>query len=998
MIKKRKNNKAHAVGITFTTGDLGYNIDQFNKRMGTCWGQSAKDVAPNSGYVNGDTTPSGSTADSGNSSGDAGQGGAVGESLNENILNADKVEYQQVRAYTTKDDFDSGHYAVCEADDDGSYFDDLVAENSFYAVVLGDFSCLYGGYDDEDDYEFDSEAEHDDKFKPTKVWPANLDTSHLAEALTEDVEKEIKIQNNPDIIEDEEELEPPISLDYFPNNMGINLSSVKSEKWTEQDDGQLKKIEIEFDPATEEEIEEQGGLPGEKVEESLNNGIDLEYYDLSVDDGENSHIFSSFIYSADEEEVIKALSQLTEKDEEAVEADLDNLVDKYYDNLLDYFEDKAKEAGLDEYVENKADYDDHSYDDADAWYDTSWERESLEEKLDYNTQVRKMTELNSGLYKNISAMSDEKLEFNRNVCKAEALWHALRQIENEMKVRGTIKEVTKRANLISFTADALDTADCQRVHDLAKDAPTLIAEAEAKGNRIADDQLKYLVIYFIYASVLQNLELAGAIKDYIINKYTVRAQDLKTHIQNEISDANIKTRLANIVNSLTESMKGNTDMQELDEAQIYSHKKEEYFEIPDEIQILPQQQVEDFVKQMEPEELFTIGYITPVYFYAELDSVFSLVKATELEGYTGMDYRDANIDAKDKDARLANAKRQINTYADVIDKSQGHRMNANGEKFSTRYRATNKLALNPLKSDEYTEYEYETDANGDVILDPKTKKPIIKKDAEGNDVVKVHLDLSKILFYPKVGSRPNVTYYLDLHDGKGFSKVGRDILVNVLYKRVEEAAMLKDNATIEKEATKAGLKFIKDQGFASLKDFMDAYPGLSPTDYKYCIEKGLDPTTFLKDHPYSKRWTMGQFTDKVKKTIEQDSATISTQDLNAGKGYSPSTSVGGNGLRHLNKEEEKPQVRALYSNQVYYISGRPGTYGKKLHEGLTEDSHTVQAYKDWINEPTFAEDKEDVIEDIKNNKCLTDGEKLELLAMISKKTESLTEGRGFATV
>ena len=55
-------------------------------------------------------------------------------------------------------------------------------------------------------------------------------------------------------------------------------------------------------------------------------------------------------------------------------------------------------------------------------------------------------------------------------------------------------------------------------------------------------------------------------------------------------------------------------------------------------------------------------------------------------------------------------------------------------------------------------------------------------------------------------------------------------------------------------------------------------------------------------------------------------------------------------------------------------------------EDLNEDSHTVQAYKDWINEPTFEEDKDDVIEDIKNNNCLTDGEKLELLAMISKKT------------
>ena len=81
---------------------------------------------------------------------------------------------------------------------------------------------------------------------------------YFKESLEEDVEKEIKIQNNENIIEDEKELDPPINLEYFPNNMGINLSSVKSEKWIEQDDGQLKKIEIEFDPATEEEKKEQG--------------------------------------------------------------------------------------------------------------------------------------------------------------------------------------------------------------------------------------------------------------------------------------------------------------------------------------------------------------------------------------------------------------------------------------------------------------------------------------------------------------------------------------------------------------------------------------------------------------------------------------------------------------------------------------------------------------------------------------------------------------------
>ena len=52
----------------------------------------------------------------------------------------------------------------------------------------------------------------------------------VGESLTEDKEFEIKIQDNENIEEDNEELNPPIDLDYFPNNMGINLSNVKSEK------------------------------------------------------------------------------------------------------------------------------------------------------------------------------------------------------------------------------------------------------------------------------------------------------------------------------------------------------------------------------------------------------------------------------------------------------------------------------------------------------------------------------------------------------------------------------------------------------------------------------------------------------------------------------------------------------------------------------------------------------------------------------------------------
>ena len=48
--------------------------------------------------------------------------------------------------------------------------------------------------------------------------------------------------------------------------MGINLSSVKKEIWVQQDDGQLKSIEVEFDPA-------------EKIKENLDEATNLNYHE-----------------------------------------------------------------------------------------------------------------------------------------------------------------------------------------------------------------------------------------------------------------------------------------------------------------------------------------------------------------------------------------------------------------------------------------------------------------------------------------------------------------------------------------------------------------------------------------------------------------------------------------------------------------------------------------------------------------------------------------------
>ena len=78
------------------------------------------------------------------------------------------------------------------------------------------------------------------------------------ESLEEDV-KEIQVRDNDNIEKDAEEC--PLPLEVIPNEMGINLSNVEKVKWEEQEDGQLKKIEIDFNPG--DDLEEGiMGAPG----------------------------------------------------------------------------------------------------------------------------------------------------------------------------------------------------------------------------------------------------------------------------------------------------------------------------------------------------------------------------------------------------------------------------------------------------------------------------------------------------------------------------------------------------------------------------------------------------------------------------------------------------------------------------------------------------------------------------------------------------------------
>ncbi len=562
--------------------------------------------------------------------------------------------------------------------------------------------------------------------------------------------------------------------------------------------------------------------------------------------------------------------------------------------------------------------------------------ESLTEAhLDYSTQLSKMRQLEAGTRGfNAGSASLEKILFNYDICISHNMPKARKVMEDALRLHGWdsyIKPSKLKADYIIIDASGVDIADAKFV-DLNKN------NAEA----ILDNRWANIIIYLLIALFSGNNTLATEIKDGILKNYDITLTQLKSLLAANIADKNLVARLKAVCAAINESLNEDT---------FYSHHLEGSFELPPEIKLLNKDDVEAFVSKLSPEELFEVGYVSPVYFYKELDTLFTLIKTTQLQGYTGLDYRDATGDANvaDHADRLANAQRQIDTYKDG---AEGHQLNKEGEKFSAKYKQTNKLTLNQKKDNAYNyEYEQEVDDQGNPKVDANGL-PVYKKDDEGKLVVKSKIDLSKILFYPKVGSKPKVTYFLDLKDGKGFRKVKRELLEDTLYKKIMEMAFAKDN-----QLSSDDLKKIKKLGFKDIFEFQEKYKGLSLKDVLDAYKANMDPFDYVKQYPYSRRWTMKDFSGKINKMLEQDAATAEAQQLDAATGMD----------RNVEKQELKPQVRALYTNQIYYLSGKPGTFGNVITEGLEENVKLDEAkryVKRYYVRPLniFCGNKEDIIQ------------------------------------
>jgi len=289
---------------------------------------------------------------------------------------------------------------------------------------------------------------------------------------------------------------------------------------------------------------------------------------------------------------------------------------------------------------------------------------------------------------------------------------------------------------------------------------------------------------------------------------------------------------------------------DLIEDKIYAAKLGISIELPDNIKIIDKATIEAELEKLEPEEEFEVGYVTPVYFYSELVDKFTLLKCTRLAGYTGVDYIEARAnDDANKEKRL-----QVSKDAIAIGNEAGRhldRMPLAGKEaeFSANYASTNKI----VKQKTVLQNNYNT-----------------------------------LLFYPRVGSHPVVTYFLDLKDGKGYFEVSRELLEKTIFKKLEE--------------------------------FTD--------EILYGIKK--DGT------PRKPTWSEIDLAKKIEKQLASDAATIDAVSLVADKNAETRSKVS-NGVL------QKPQVRALYTNQIYFLKTPYATLGKAIKEDL-ELSEAVDEY------------------------------------------------------
>jgi len=297
----------------------------------------------------------------------------------------------------------------------------------------------------------------------------------------------------------------------------------------------------------------------------------------------------------------------------------------------------------------------------------------------------------------------------------------------------------------------------------------------------------------------------------------------------------------------------------LTEDTLYPSKKDNFgdaIELPAEVKLIDSKKVLEVLNKLEPEEEFTVGYITPVFFYKNLIDKFQLLKCTELKGTTGIDYIEARVgDDANKQARLdiANKTKDLGQNKGVhLDRWPNAKQVGD---FSAQYSVNNKVVVQP---------------NGETIL-----------------------------FYPVVGQRPKVRYYLRTYNANtvtwtDWTLVKREFLEDTIIRYVTS---IKDKLVVFNKNGKAA----------------------------------------------ASRWEIADLRKKIEKQLEIDTKTIEAVTIDAEDRWETRS-------RLSNGNVAKPQVRALYINQVFYLEANNQYWGVDIlmNESLNKNNKPLTEAKRYV--------------------------------------------------
>ena len=179
---------------------------------------------------------------------------------------------------------------------------------------------------------------------------------------------------------------------------------------------------------------------------------------------------------------------------------------------------------------------------------------------------------------------------------------------------------------------------------------------------------------------------------------------------------------------------------------------------------------------------------------------------------------------------------------------------------------------------------------GDASADYEVANRLVKQHRD-DETVKKHGNLSTILFYPTIGQKPTVHYMLNLHDEDDYFEIDREDVIDSIIPIAEKLTA-------------------------------------------------------------NKRWSLDDLRTKIAKELASDEATISTVEFSGENRYETRSRISSGPQSNSNTVIKKP-VRALYTNQIYYLSNKDKTFGAPLTESINKNIKKEEKCLEEAFECTF---------------------------------------------